>query len=112
MNDKKWLIRTKNKHILGPLAKDKLSKLYNDGSIKMNDEVCLGNGYWFAISEKDLVDRFLVGDEKQEFDVVSEVSSVLGLENEQDEDNEVAILPCAEDLEYPDVSGGTTFKTS
>jgi hypothetical protein len=75
--DKNWLIRTKSNHILGPISKEKVLELYNNGSIKPDDEVCSGNGYWFFIREDDMVDRFLVGNETQGFNPISEAKDVL-----------------------------------
>ncbi len=75
--DKNWLIRTKSNHILGPISKEKVLELYNNGSIKPDDEVCSGNGYWFFIREDDMVDRFLVGGEAQGFNPISEAKDVL-----------------------------------
>ena len=75
--DKNWLIRTKSNHILGPISKEKVLELYNNGSIKPDDEVCSGNGYWFFIREDDMVDRFLVGTEPQGFNPISEAKDVL-----------------------------------
>lgn len=75
--DKNWLIRTKSNHILGPISKEKVVELYNNGSIKPDDEVCSGNGYWFFIREDDMVDRFLVGSEPQGFNPISEAKDVL-----------------------------------
>ena len=48
---KEWLIRTKNNHILGPVSLKKVKELYDNGSIKADDEVCAGNGYWFYMTE-------------------------------------------------------------
>ena len=70
--DKNWLIRTKSNHILGPVSKEKVLELYHNGSIQPDDEVCSGNGYWFYIREKDLVERFLLGSELQGFNPLSE----------------------------------------
>ncbi len=76
--EKNWLIRTKNNHILGPVSKEKLLELYSNGSIKAEDEVTSGNGYWFFIREKDLVDKYLFGGEAQGFNPVSEADDVVG----------------------------------
>lgn len=75
--DKNWLIRTKSNHILGPISKEKVVELYQNGSIKADDEVCSGNGYWFFIREDDMVSRFLMGDEVQGFNPISEAKDVL-----------------------------------
>lgn len=75
--DKNWLIRTKSNHILGPVSKEKVLELYQNGSIKPDDEVCTGNGYWFFIREEELVERFLMGSEIQGFNPISEAKDVL-----------------------------------
>ena len=75
--DKNWLIRTKSNHILGPVSKEKVLELYHNGSIKADDEICSGNGYWFFIRENDLVDRFLLGSDSQGFNPISEAKDVL-----------------------------------
>lgn len=75
--DKNWLIRTKSNHILGPVSKEKVVELFKNGSIRADDEVCSGNGYWFFIREDDLVERFLTGEEKQGFNPISEAKDVL-----------------------------------
>ncbi len=74
---KNWLIRTKSNHILGPVSKEKVLELYHNGSIKSDDEICSGNGYWFFIRENDLVDRFLLGTDSQGFNPISEAKDVL-----------------------------------
>lgn len=75
--EKNWLIRTKSNHILGPVSKEKVLELFRNGSIKSDDEVCSGNGFWFFIRESDLVNRFLLGDEIQGFNPISEAKDVL-----------------------------------
>jgi hypothetical protein len=75
--EKNWLIRTKSNHILGPISKDKILELYHNGSIKPDDEICSGNGYWFFIREDDLVKRYLLGNESQGFNPISEAKNVL-----------------------------------
>lgn len=74
---KNWLIRTKSNHILGPISKDKVLELLQNGSIKADDEVCCGNGFWFFIREDDMVARFLLGREQQMFNPISEAKDVL-----------------------------------
>ncbi len=75
--DKNWLIRTKSNHILGPVSKEKVQELYKNGSIKPDDEVCSGNGYWFFIREDEMVERFLTGNEIQGFNPISEAKDVI-----------------------------------
>lgn len=101
--EKNWLIRTKNQHILGPISKNKVNELFNNGSIKGDDEVCSGNGYWFYIREKDLVEKYLIGEIPQGFNPVCEGITVLDTSSNTlslDDDN---LLPSEDDLEYPDL---------
>ena len=74
---KNWLIRTKSNHILGPVSKEKVVELYQNGSIKPDDEICSGNGYWFFIRESDLVEKYLKGPTPQGFNPISEAKDVL-----------------------------------
>lgn len=74
---KNWLIRTKSNHILGPVSKEKVLELYQNGSIKPDDEICSGNGYWFFIRESELVQKYLIGRESQAFNPISEAKDVL-----------------------------------
>ena len=74
---KNWLIRTKSNHILGPVSKEKVQELYQNGSIKADDEICSENGYWFFIRESDLVNKYLLGTNSQSFNPISEAKDVL-----------------------------------
>jgi hypothetical protein len=74
---KNWLIRTKSNHILGPVSKEKVAELYQNGSIKADDEICSGNGYWFYIRESELIDKYLKGSATQSFNPISEAKDVL-----------------------------------
>ncbi len=75
--DKKWLIRTRSNHILGPVSKEKVMELYKNGSIKSDDEICSGNGYWFFIRETELVEKYLTGSFSQSFNPISEAKDVI-----------------------------------
>ena len=75
--DKNWLIRTKSNHILGPISKEKVLELYNNGSIKPDDEVVSGNGFWFFVREEDMVKKYLIGNAVQGFNPISEAKDVL-----------------------------------
>ncbi len=77
MPTKNWLIRTKSNHILGPVSKDKVIELYHNGSVRPEDEICSGNGYWFFLREKDQVEEYLLGNKKQSFNPMSEGIDVL-----------------------------------
>src|SRR5688572_15688330 len=106
ISKKNWLIRTKDFQILGPVSKEKIIELLNNGSFNPQDEVCSGSGYWFFLKEKDLVDKFLFGDEVQPFNPVIEAKDVLtaGFESKIDAPKpreENVCVPSQEDLEYP-----------
>jgi hypothetical protein len=75
--DKNWLIRTKSNHILGPISKEKVIELYRNGTIKSDDEICSGNGFWFFIREDEMVERYLIGSEIQGFNPISEAKDVI-----------------------------------
>ncbi len=79
---KNWLIRTKSNHILGPVSKEKIIELYQNGSIRPEDEVCSGNGYWFFMREKELVESYILGNTKQSFNPISEARDVLTAERQ------------------------------
>jgi hypothetical protein len=113
MTDKHWLIRTRSKQILGPATLEKIVSLLEKGTLKDEDEVSSGNGYWFWIKEKELVTKYIYNGKQQGFDPISEAHSVL---SEKDTGASVAALntkpeqlgdddqmiPSEEDLEYPD----------
>ena len=86
---KNWLIRTKSNHILGPVSKEKVQELYQNGSIKADDEICSGNGYWFFIRETDLVEKYLKGHAIQSFNPISEAKDILTSATPQIEEEEV-----------------------
>jgi hypothetical protein len=126
--ERNWLIRTYNKQILGPVSKQKLLEFIQKGSIGITDEVTSGNGYWFSLKEKDLIDKYLNGDIPQSFNPVSESKSVLvfkkNLEkttslNSSPPNNRItdrpplerAVLPPVEDLEYPDMGAVAETRT-
>lgn len=125
MAEKNWLIRTKNKQILGPATKQKIIELIEKGSLTGEDEVSSGNGYWFWIKETDLLDKYIYGDESQTFNPISEAESVLAVSGVRlptssatpaarpsspppskpaptPKSNE-SVFPDDEDLEYPDM---------
>jgi hypothetical protein len=119
--ERNWLIRTYQKQILGPVSKQKLLEFIQKGSVGFTDEVSSGNGYWFFLKEKDLVDRYLHGDIPQSFNPVSESKSVLIFRENSNKttslnssppnhritdsaNNNDVVLPTADDLEYPDVT--------
>lgn len=106
--EKNWLIRTKNNHILGPVSKQKVRELLDKGSIKGDDELSCGNGYWFFIREKELVEKYVAGEIPQGFNPVSEADTVLSKPEVQvDGDN---LVPCEDDLAFPDMEEDVSLK--
>lgn len=118
--ERNWLIRTYHKQILGPVSKQKLLEFIQKGSVGVTDEVTSGNGYWFSLKEKELVEKYLHGDIPQSFNPVSESKSVLIYRKNKDKttsfnsaspNNRITDkaasgdvhLPVEEDLEYPDM---------
>lgn len=89
--NKNWLIRTKSNHILGPVSKEKVIELYKNGSIKGDDEVCSGNGYWFFIREKELIERYLLGSKTQPFNPISEAKDVITSDQNQENRQEPVV---------------------
>jgi hypothetical protein len=83
MPTKNWLIRTKSNHILGPVSKEKVIELYHNGSVRPEDEICSGNGFWFFLREKDQVEHYLLGNKKQSFNPMSEGIDVLTATSER-----------------------------
>jgi hypothetical protein len=59
MNEKKWLIRTFDKKILGPVSRDKLIRLLRDNKLSESDEICPGNHFWVYAKEKKIVSKIL-----------------------------------------------------
>ncbi len=116
---KNWLIRTKNKQILGPATKEKVIELIEKGSLTPDDEIACGNGYWFWVRERDLLEKYLYGDLPQTFNPISEAQDVLTAKTTPDgitasvmdspqkakqkaSEPESNQLPGDDDLAYPD----------
>jgi hypothetical protein len=120
--ERNWLIRTTQNQILGPVAKAKVIEFLEKGALGLNDEVTSGNGFWFSLKEKDLVDKFLYGDVPQGYNPISESKSVLSKRDNPDKTTSLntapanknqfskaelsgpVVLPNNEDLEYPDLT--------
>lgn len=118
-NDRQWLIRTTTNQIIGPVPNEKIIELIQKGAISKDDEICSGNGYWFWIREKDLLDKYVYGDLPQSFNPISEAPSVLSSAKEQDQTSSInnlkkgpsisktevgVLVPAQDDLEFPDVN--------
>jgi hypothetical protein len=124
-SEKNWLIRTRQRQILGPVSKDKLVEFVKKGALGPDDEIASGNGYWFAISEKDLIEKYLFGDVPQSFNPISEAPSVLSVKGGSEFTSSInpssmpeetgqiktkpkapgdeVVLPKDDDLAYPDL---------
>ena len=123
--ERNWLIRTSQNQILGPVAKQKLLEFIEKGALGLNDEVASGNGYWFSLRERDLVDKYIYGDIPQGYNPISESKSVLAKKENPDKTTSIntapanrgqilrtekdspGILPKNEDLEFPDLGKPT-----
>tara|TARA_R110000868_G_scaffold42895_5_gene144706 strand:- start:6722 stop:7588 length:867 start_codon:yes stop_codon:yes gene_type:complete len=116
MNDKierNWLIRTRSMQILGPVSLEKVLELIEKKSLRDEDEVTSGNGYWFCIREDELVERYLKQKQGQGFNPITEAPNVLtkhedtapvAAKSERRKVEEEIIAPAEEDLEYPDMA--------
>lgn len=127
--ERNWLIRTSQNQILGPVAKQKLLEFIEKGALGLNDEVASGNGYWFALRERELVDKHIYGDIPQGYNPISESKSVLAKKDNPDKTTSIntapanrgqilrterdnpGLLPKNEDLEFPDIGGGPTLSS-
>lgn len=122
MMERNWLIRTSQNQILGPVAKAKVLEFLQKGALGLNDEVTSGNGYWFSLKEKALVEKYLHGDVPQGYNPISESKSVLSRRDNPDLTTSLntapanktqvlkaaaqtpGVLPANDDLEYPDLT--------
>lgn len=120
VKEKNWLIRTTNFQILGPVSKEKIIEFVNKGSLKGDDEVTSGNGYWFLVKEKDLLEKYVLGDVPQTFNPITEAPNILTANTSPDQtgthskiphstpsnnaDPGDGALPTDGDLEYPDMN--------
>ena len=77
--EKNWLIRTTKLKILGPASRDKIIELVEKGSLVFEDEICVGNGFWFSIKEKEFLKKYLFDQEEQNFNPISEADVILSV---------------------------------
>ena len=101
--EKNWIIRTRSLQILGPVSKEKIIELIDGGTLSDEDELCQGNGYWFFVSEKDLIEKYIRNSEPSEFNPISEAIESERLVFETPPKNNEPIIPENEDLEYPEI---------
>lgn len=121
--ERNWLIRTSQNQILGPVAKAKVVEFIQKGALGLTDEVTSGNGYWFHLREKDLVEKYLFGDVPQSYNPISEAKTVLARRENPDKTTSInaspanvtqvlniknldltQVVPKNEDLEFPDIT--------
>lgn len=119
--ERNWLIRTTQNQVLGPVTKQKILEFIQKGALGLSDEVCSGNGYWFHLREKDLVEKYLHGDIPQGYNPISESRSVLSKRENPDKTSSIntapankseiasssltsGIVPKSEDLDFPDIT--------
>ena len=125
--ERNWLIRTTQNQILGPVAKSKVLEFLEKGALGKDDEVASGNGYWFSLREKELVDKYLYGDIPQGYNPISESKSVLSKrenpekttslntspansgQDKNKSSSHAGVAPKVEDLEYPDMGADITM---
>ena len=103
--EKNWLIRTHQNQILGPISKERVVELIRKGNLISEDEICSGNGFWFQVREKELLEKHIYRDEKQNFNPVTEAKSIF-IEGEIEKieaSQKAASLPANEDLEFPEI---------
>ena len=110
----KWLIRTSEGQILGPVSREKMLELYRGQSVSPADEVCRGNDHWFHLSEEDLLQQYLLNGEEQSASFRHQ-SSVTGDNSPQpgraggNEEHRDAVsgvevkFPPGDELSYPEV---------
>ena len=54
------------------MSRSKVLELIQKKFLGQDDELCAGNGYWFFVRENAFVNRFLINEEPQPFNPVSE----------------------------------------
>ncbi len=54
-----WLIRTAQNWIAGPYTCEQIRQMISENKLTLQDEVCVANGYWFSIHERDEVFKYL-----------------------------------------------------
>ncbi len=115
--ERNWLIRTSQNQILGPVAKQKLLEFIQKGALGLTDEVASGNGYWFSLKEKDLVEKYLYGDLPQSYNPISESKSVLSRTEHPEKTTSINSAPANQTqhtqvIKVADIIGNASPKTS
>ena len=77
--EKNWIIRSRKNYytqIVGPVSRAKIIELKDAQVLNPDVEICSGNGFWFWIKEDDLYQRYVIDEEIQSFDPISEAVSI------------------------------------
>lgn len=90
--EKNWLIRTQHNQILGPVSKEKIRNLITENTLTAEDEIACGNGFWFRVKEKELVEKYVFGDFVQGFNPVNDVEDVLTA-TQKDPSSKLSLIP-------------------
>lgn len=131
--EKNWLIRSKKNYytqVVGPISRAKVIELREAQVLSPDVEICSGNGFWFWIKEENLYQKYVVNQQKQPFNPISEARSVITSNSDEapvapvnhditmvgginindlnnnsvPEVNETDVqLPSADDLDFPDM---------
>ena len=54
-----WLVRTQQNWIKGPYSRETLCEMIREGGVELQDEVCVGNGYWIYLHESEEIEKQL-----------------------------------------------------
>ena len=91
--EKEWLIRTHHNQILGPVSKEKIKHLIDENTLTGEDEIACGNGFWFKVKEKELVEKYVFGDFVQGFDPIGEAEDVITAPENSSSSKKLSIIP-------------------
>ena len=94
---KNWLIRTRQKQILGPITREKVLELLDKGAINPEDELCSGNGHWIYAKEKNLLELYVFKGNPQPFNPISEAKTQVKID-------QGSLLELQGDVEQPSES--------
>ena len=90
MSERKWLIRKKGPvtEIMGPMPREELRTLITGNKLNDEDEMCSANGFWFELSESEMVEKYVWGNEIQHFNPVSDAQNVLAKIEDENSDKD------------------------
>ncbi len=109
--EKKWLIRTGRKKILGPVSVEKIKEFIETDALSPLDEICSANGYWITVKEKDLVQKYIYENIRQDYSPVNdnkviadidELKKMIAGVDQATNLKDSFKAPTEDDLEYPE----------